>query len=107
MGITFSFQQLILDNAIIDDIKAVTSQTKLPKNMNDPTFVRDLVASYKGQIPPVTPENFRSFWQGVENKDALEKKAGDIANEIINTHKVESLDRPTLNQMRRIVLSAE
>ena len=76
MGITFSFQQLILDNAIIDDIKAVTSQTKLPNNMNESAFVRDLVALYKGQITPVAPEHYRSFRRLAKNYGNVQGQLG-------------------------------
>lgn len=107
MGITFSFQQLILDSAIIADIRDSWAKTTLPPTFNDPNFIHDLVALYKGDTPPA-PENIdRNFWQGAVNRGDIMEYANDVANEIIHTHKVEPLDRATLNQMRRIIRSAE
>ena len=47
MGITFSFTQLILDHYYIDNIKKIPSMTKLPESVNDPSFVRELIAAYR------------------------------------------------------------
>lgn len=106
MGITFSFKQLILDSAAIEDIMSVTDRIKMPAAINDSSFVKDLVSMYKGETPP-NREDPRGFWQGAKNQMEAENRAMDLANEIINTHKGADIDRLTMNQMRRIVLSAE
>lgn len=107
MGITFSFKQLILDSAMAADIKNAGSRLSFPEDINSSGYVQDLVALYKGEARARVSKFSRSFWQGAENWDSIEAKANSIANEIINTHKGPVLDRAILNEMRRIVLSAE
>lgn len=107
MGITFSFKQLILDSAMAGDIKKAASRLSFPQSMNQPGYVQELVAMYKGEAPAPALRFTRSFWQDAENRESVEAKANAIANEIINTHKGPAIDRSILNEMRRIVLSAE
>ncbi|MGI5875000.1 MAG: hypothetical protein ACOX8R_10180 [Bacillota bacterium] len=104
MGITFSFAQLILDHSYIDRIKEIPSLAKLPESINDPSFVKELVSAYRGDSRPRKNGHARPRRQKTAVTAA---EARNIANEIIHTHRVPSLDRPTLNQLRRIIASAE
>lgn len=105
MGITFSFRQLILDCAIVSDVKGLNGN--FPENIKDPAYVKELVAQYRGESPVVRPKNSRFFFKGDPSEKDLNKKADELANEIIHTHEGPYIDRAILNQIRRIVLSAE
>lgn len=107
MGVTFSFQQMILDSAIIEDIRQMMNLAKLPERINDASYIADLVAIYKGE-KQARPRSFdRSFWQEAENGVEIGARANEIVDEILSTHRVEPLDCPTKNAIRNIVLSAE
>ena len=107
MGITFSFQQLLIDSAIVGDTQRVLSLAKLPESVNDPTYVKNLVAAYRGDIPDSNTTATPKYWQDATDGRDIGKWAAAAAAEIINTHNVPSLDRPVLNQLHRIVLAAE
>lgn len=105
MGITFSFAQLVLDHCYIDNIKKIPSLTKLPESVDDPSFVKELVAAYHSGFQLRKENDFSNHRQKKNVLTAAQAK--DFANEIIQTHRVPLLDRPTLNQLRRIIFSAE
>lgn len=107
MGITFSFSQLVLDSAIVADIRDSLAGVSLPQTFNHSGYLRELVAMYKGDLPPAAKRFDRGFWQGASNRQEILERANVFADEIIHSHKVEPLDGPTRRQMRRIILAAE
>lgn len=107
MGITFSFRQLILDSAVANDIQNMMAKALLPEDMNAPSFVKELAARYRGEKPTPKKKSMREFWQGAKSYKDIGAKANDIAGEIINNHRIPTIDRAILNEIRRIVVSAE
>ncbi|MEG1478286.1 MAG: hypothetical protein RR385_03690 [Clostridiales bacterium] len=109
MGITFSFGQLILDDAIIGDMKNIIKKRQLPPQLNNKGYLHELVQEYRGFSCRIEPpmEQYRRFWQGAKKEANINIKANSIAEEIIATHQAEPLDRAVRNEIRRIVLSAE
>lgn len=107
MGITFSFSQLILDSAIVADIRDSFAGISLPAAFRSSGYLHELVAMYKGELPPAPKKIDRAFWQGASNRGEILQRANALADEILHSHKVEPLDGPTRRQMRRIILAAE
>ncbi len=107
MGITFSFSQLILDSAIVADIRDSFAKISLPETFSSSGYLHELVAMYKGELPPAQRKIDRAFWQGAANHGEILQRANAFADEILHSHKVEPLDGPTRRQMQRIILAAE
>ena len=101
MGVTFSFEQLVLDNAIIDNISALPTLAKLPEDLTDPTYIKDLVATYRGKAVAAkgTPTTKKPSLSPTE--------AHTMVDEILHSHSVPALDRPTRERLRKIVDAAQ
>lgn len=109
MGITFSFRQLLLDSAIVEDLQCAAGM-RMPENINSSSYVKELVAMYKGEHRSAmdSSRSSRSLFQGdIRSRWELDRQASRIVDEILNSHKGPRIDREILHEMRRIVFSAE
>lgn len=123
MGVTFSFGQLILDDAIAKMVKRVVRGVEV----SDATMAVDVIREVGGgqgkqfltsqhtvdymrkeqEAGGIFDRNARLTWQAMTGgKDAAER-ANETAKEILSSHKPEPLENSVRNELKRIVASAE
>ncbi len=122
LGVSFSYAQLIIDNEIASMVKRVVRGV----DVTDCTMAVDLIRSVGGgqgkhflleehtmeyvkkeqQSAKVFDRKMRDNWVTDGSKDGT-KRAEEMALHIFNTHKPEPLGTPVLNELKRIIESAE
>jgi trimethylamine--corrinoid protein Co-methyltransferase len=123
MGMTFSFGQLVLDDAIarmvkrvvrgvdvtdytlaVDEIKEVGGGQGKDFFTLDHTIDNMRTEQAVGGIFDRTP---RMIWEVAVGGKDVGVRAAEIAREVLATHKPEPLEQSVKNELRRIVASAE
>ena len=113
MGITFSFGQLLIDDAIVRNVqRTLEKKATLPGTIaDDLSHIGDFVADYVKGSRYKTELTEKIRGAGVfgdrRSGENLAAAANSLAGEIIGSHRVEPVDAVVKREMRRIVTSAE
>ncbi len=122
LGVSFSYAQLFVDDEIASMVRRVVRGVEV----NDDTLAVDLIRSVGGgqgkhflmeehtmeymkreqQSARLFDRKMRDNWVGDGSKDGT-KRATEKAHHVFHTHKPEQLEQCVLNELRRIVESAE